>query len=204
MSHLGQQRSHGLGEPHPGGKVQRCLARLLLQIHTVALNIHTVALNIHTIALNIHTVALNAHPVALKIHTIALNIHGPADPRSPPSPPAPSPSPSAPSRRRSARARTRVDVKVNRVDVKGNRVDVKGVTQAALQVHRGPRRQERHCGLSAAHLCRVVQRRAPCGDQSEEGQEDILRAGTNRRRDKRIYSGRGPIGRGTRGYTSDT
>eukprot|EP00976_Prorocentrum_cordatum_P103114 1193332-Prorocentrum_minimum.AAC.1 len=61
------------------------------------------------------------------------------------------------------------------------------------------------------------------GDQSEEGQgdipcprptprgasaaagrrsgEDIPEAGTNRRRDERIYPGRGPIGEGTRGYT---
>eukprot|EP00976_Prorocentrum_cordatum_P063384 1177076-Prorocentrum_minimum.AAC.1 len=39
------------------------------------------------------------------------------------------------------------------------------------------------------------------GDQSEEGQEDIPGPGTNRRRDKRIYPGQGPIGGGTRGYT---
>eukprot|EP00959_Pyramimonas_sp_CCMP1952_P353180 7399431-Pyramimonas_sp.AAC.3 len=32
------------------------------------------------------------------------------------------------------------------------------------------------------------------GDQSEEGREDIPGAGTNRRRDGRIYPGRGPIG----------
>eukprot|EP00959_Pyramimonas_sp_CCMP1952_P238153 4976904-Pyramimonas_sp.AAC.1 len=38
------------------------------------------------------------------------------------------------------------------------------------------------------------------GDQSEEGQEDVPRARTNRRRDKRMYPGRGPIGGGTRGY----
>eukprot|EP00976_Prorocentrum_cordatum_P107947 1194736-Prorocentrum_minimum.AAC.1 len=38
-------------------------------------------------------------------------------------------------------------------------------------------------------------------DQSEEGQEDTPEAGTNRRRNKRIYPRRGPIGGGTRGYT---
>eukprot|EP00976_Prorocentrum_cordatum_P029711 605041-Prorocentrum_minimum.AAC.1 len=37
------------------------------------------------------------------------------------------------------------------------------------------------------------------GDQSEEGQEDIPRTGTNQRTDRRIYPGRGPIGGGTGG-----
>eukprot|EP00976_Prorocentrum_cordatum_P029853 607593-Prorocentrum_minimum.AAC.1 len=38
--------------------------------------------------------------------------------------------------------------------------------------------------------------------KSEEGQEDKPEAGTNRRRDKRIYLRRGPIGGGTGGYSS--
>eukprot|EP00976_Prorocentrum_cordatum_P031773 646498-Prorocentrum_minimum.AAC.2 len=43
----------------------------------------------------------------------------------------------------------------------------------------------------------------PVRDQSEEGREDIPKAGTNRRRDGRIYPRRGPVGGGTGGFSRD-